>query len=155
MMLYEESTLVSTFHIGSTLLGVNAMDVQEVIQLNILTPVHQADDYIAGIINLRGQIVTVVDLRRRLEIEAGAFHKAQDIFIVSSHGENIGLLVDKAADVIPADLDNLDPLPANMRMIQQKYLQGICQSEARPIAILNIDALLATEQNDAANSSSR
>lgn len=155
-MHHEEPTLVSTFLIGSTLLGVNAMDVQEVVQLNVLTPVHRADDYIAGIINLRGQIVTVVNLQRRLEIETvETYNKAQDIFIVSSHGENIGLLVDKAADVIPADLDDLDPLPANMSMTQQKYLQGICQNEARPIAILNIDALLATEQNDAANPGSR
>jgi purine-binding chemotaxis protein CheW len=155
-MHHEEPTLVSTFLIGSTLLGVNAMDVQEVVQLNVLTPVHRADDYIAGIINLRGQIVTVVNLQRRLEIETvETYNKAQDIFIVSSHGENIGLLVDEAADVIPADLDDLDPLPANMSMTQQKYLQGICQNEARPIAILNIDALLATEQNDAANPGSR
>lgn len=154
-MLHEEPTLVSTFYIGATLLGVNAMDVQEVVQLNILTPVHRADDYIAGIINLRGQIVTVVDLRRRLEIDARGVYKALDIFIVSSQGENIGLLVGEAADVIPADLDDLDPLPANMNKTQQKYLQGICQNDTRPIAILNVDALLTMEQNDTANSGSR
>lgn len=154
-MLHEEPTLVSTFHIGSTLLGVNAMTVQEVVQLNRLTPVHRAEDYIAGIINLRGQIVTVVDLRRRLEIDPDGIHSAQDIFIVSSYDENIGLLVDEAADVIPADLDTLDPLPANMSPTQQRYLLGICQNETRPIAILNIDALLATEQHDPANSGSR
>lgn len=155
MILHDEPTLVSTFHLGSTLLGVNAMDVQEVVQLNVLTPVHRADDTIAGIINLRGQIVTVVDLRRGLGIEIDESHKARDIFIVSSHGENIGLLVDEAADVIPADLDDLDPLPANMDPTQQKYLAGICQNEAHPIAILNIDALLTMEQNDTANPGSR
>ena len=154
-MFHEEPTLVSTFCIGSTLLGVNAMDVQEVVQLNILTPVHRADEYIAGIINLRGQIVTVVDLKRRLEIETREDHPAHDIFIVSSQGENIGLLVDQAGDVIPADLDKLDPLPANMSATQQRFLQGICQSEARPIAILNIDAVLTTEQHETANPGSR
>jgi purine-binding chemotaxis protein CheW len=152
MILHEEPTLVSTFYIGATLLGLNAMDVQEVIPLSHLTSVHRADDYIAGIINLRGQIVTVVDLRRRLGIEIQQEHRAHDIFIVSSHGENIGLLVDEAADVIPADLDQLDPLPANMSATEQKYLQGICRNQARPIVILNIDAVMKVEQDETANS---
>jgi purine-binding chemotaxis protein CheW len=154
-MIHEEPTLISTFHIGGTLMGVNAMDVQEVVQLNTLTPVYGAEEYIAGIINLRGQIVTVVDLKRRLDIEKQRDRAAHDIFIVSSLGENIGLLVDAAADVIPVDLDNLDPMPANMSMAQQKFLKGICQSEARPIAILDINAVLATEQNETSNSRSR
>lgn len=141
----EEPTLVSTFYIGGTLMGVNAMNVQEVVQLSSLTPVHHASDYIAGIINLRGQIVTVVDLKCRLEINELDDRSARDIFIVSSHGENIGLLVDEAADVIPADMDNLAPLPANMSSTQKKYLKGICQGEIRPIAILDINSVLSVE----------
>ncbi len=155
MPVHEEATLVSTFYIGATLMGVNAMHVQEVVQLNHLTPVHHARDYIAGIINLRGQIVTVVNLRRRLEIDAQEEHATRDIFIVASQGENIGLLVDEAADVIPADLEKLDPLPANMSPAQQKFLRGICQGESRPIAILNIDAVLTMEQDETASSGSR
>jgi len=141
----EETTLVSTFYIGGTLMGVNAMNVQEVVQLSSLTPVHHASDYIAGIINLRGQIVTVVDLKRRLEIEQLDEQTAREIFIVSSQGENIGLLVDEAADVIPADMENLSPLPANMSLAQQKFLKGICQEESRPIAILDIGSVLSAE----------
>jgi purine-binding chemotaxis protein CheW len=145
MPIQEESTLVSTFYIGGTLMGVNAMNVQEVVQLSSLTPVHHASDYIAGIINLRGQIVTVVNLNRRLEIDFLGDQSARDIFIVSSNGENIGLLVDEAADVIPADMDNLAPLPANMSITQQKFLKGICQGESRPIAILDINSVLLVE----------
>lgn len=141
----EESTLVSTFYIGGSLMGVNAMNVQEVVQLSGLTPVHHASDYIAGIINLRGQIVTVVNLNRRLEIDLLDDQSARDIFIVSSNGENIGLLVDEAADVISADMDNLAPLPANMSVTQQKFLKGICQGEIRPIAILDINSVLLVE----------
>ncbi|HQV62884.1 MAG TPA: chemotaxis protein CheW [Anaerolineales bacterium] len=145
MPLQEEPTLVSTFYVGGTLMGVDAMKVQEVVQLSSLTPVHHASDYIAGIINLRGQIVTVVDLKCRLEIDQLDDQPARDIFIVSSHGENIGLLVDEAADVIPADMDNLAPLPANMSAVQQKFLKGICQSEIRPIAILDINSVLSVD----------
>ena len=154
-MQHEDPTLISTFYIGSTLMGVNAMKVQEVIPLNSLTPVHHADTYIAGIINLRGQIVTVVDLARRLEIELQEHRSSRDIFIVSSQGENIGLLVDQAADVLPADLDDLEQLPANMNSVQQKYLQGICQHETRPIAIVDVDAVLRLEQNETSSSGSR
>jgi purine-binding chemotaxis protein CheW len=155
MALHEEPTLVSTFYVGGTLMGVNAMSVQEVVQLNSLTPVHHASLYIAGIINLRGQIVTVVDLKSRLAIEAPQDHPASDIFIVSSRGENIGLLVDEAADVIPADLDDLAPLPANMSADQQKFLIGICRGESRPIAILDVNSVLSVEEDEAANPGSR
>lgn len=155
MPLQEEPTLVSTFYIGGTLMGVNAMNVQEVVQLHNLTPVHHASDYIAGIINLRGQIVTVVDLQRRLEIDQLDTRSARDIFIVSSHGENIGLLVDEASDVISADMDNLAPLPANMSLTQQKFLKGICQSEIRPIAILDVNSLLSMEEDETASSGRR
>jgi purine-binding chemotaxis protein CheW len=147
----EEPTLISTFYVGGTLMGVNAMDVQEVVQFSSLTPVHHASDYISGIINLRGQIVTVVDLKRRLEIDDQDDQSARDIFIVSSQGENIGLMVDEAADVIPADMDNLAPLPANMSLVQQKFLKGICQSEIPPIAILDINSVLNMEEDETAS----
>lgn len=150
MMQQEEPTLVSTFYVGGTLMGVDAMQVQEVVPLASLTRVHHASEHIAGIINLRGQIVTVVDLNCRLGI-SGQGHSSRDIFIVSSMGENIGLMVDEAADVIPADLNSLAPLPANMSQTQQKFLKGICQSEIPPIAILDINAVLKVEEDESSS----
>jgi len=155
MPINEEPTLVSTFRIGVTLMGVNSQDVQEVIQLSTLTKVHHAKDYLAGIINLRGQIVTVVDLKRRLGIETQEENPARVIFIVSSQDENIGLLVDEAADVIPADLNDLAPMPANMSITQQKFLKGICQGETHPIAILDLNAVLSVEEDETTSPGSR
>ncbi|HMZ08753.1 MAG TPA: chemotaxis protein CheW [Anaerolineales bacterium] len=155
MKIQEELTLVSTFYVGGTLMGVNAMNVQEVVQLNNLTPVHHASPYIAGIINLRGQIVTVVNLKERLEITPLEDQAAREIFIVSVQGENIGLLVDEAADVIPADLESLAPLPANMSAKQQRFLKGVFQNETRPIAILDINPILDVEEDESASLSSR
>lgn len=154
MMQQEEPTLVSTFYVGGTLMGVDAMQVQEVVPLSNLTRVHHASDHIAGIINLRGQIVTVVDLNCRLGIPSED-QSARDIFIVSSMGENIGLMVDEAADVIPADLNGLAPLPANMSQTQQKFLKGICQSEIPPIAILDINAVLKVEEDETSSTGRR
>jgi len=155
MKIQEELTLVSTFYVGGTLMGVNAMNVQEVVQLNNLTPVHHASPYIAGIINLRGQIVTVVNLKERLEITPLEDQVAREIFIVSVQGENIGLLVDEAADVIPADLESLAPLPANMSAKQQRFLKGVFQNETRPIAILDINPILDVEEDESASLGSR
>jgi len=155
MKIQEELTLVSTFYVGGTLMGVNAMNVQEVVQLNNLTPVHHASPYIAGIINLRGQIVTVVNLKERLEITPLEDQAAREIFIVSVQGENIGLLVDEAADVIPADLESLAPLPANMSAKQQRFLKGVFQNETRPIAILDINPILDVEEDESASLGSR
>ncbi|HNA89429.1 MAG TPA: hypothetical protein PK989_08990, partial [Anaerolineales bacterium] len=69
--------------------------------------------------------------------------------------ENIGLLGDEAADVIPADLESLAPLPANMSAKQQRFLKGVFQNETRPIAILDINPILDVEEDESASLSSR
>jgi purine-binding chemotaxis protein CheW len=150
----EEQALVSTFYLGDALFGISTNEVQEVVTLGNITPVHHARDYISGVINLRGQIVTVIDLSRRLEMEQDSEQGAGYICIVAWRGENVGLLVERMADVVAVDPDNLAPLPENIIPSRQKYFKGICQSEARPIAILNIDTVLGEDDHESESTGS-
>jgi purine-binding chemotaxis protein CheW len=151
----EEQSLVSTFYLGEALFGISTDDVQEVVTRGKITPIHHAPDYISGVINLRGQIVTVIDLGRRLDMEKEDDQRADYICIVAWRGEHVGLIVDRMADVVAAELDKLAPLPENIPSARQKYFKGICQTAARPIAILDIDSVLGEEENEAASSGSR
>ena len=126
--------------------GIPALQVQEVVQLENLTPVHQAHETIIGIINLRGQIVTVMDLAKRVGMAGG---EKKHILIVDWKGESIGLLVDSVKDVLEAELDELHPPPANVNPDQQKNFKGVCEVGGWFVAVLDLDALLFEDGNEA------
>ena len=146
MQTEKEEALISVFSLGDAMFGIDALEVQEVVRLTKLTPVHHADETISGIINLRGQIVTVIDLAKRVGLEGG---ERLHILIVRWGGEYIGLQVDSVTDVVAAEMDDLEPAPANVSPEQQKFFKGVCQANRRLVAVLDLEAVLA-EGNDEA-----
>jgi purine-binding chemotaxis protein CheW len=148
----EEPALISTFYIGDALFGIDALEVQEVIPLGNLTPVHHAPETISGIINLRGQIVTIMNLAARLGMETNADESMGHILIAAWQGENVGLLVDRVADVVPAEMDDLAPIPANISAAQQRFLKGVCVADQRLVAVLDIDVVLGEEIDEITSS---
>jgi purine-binding chemotaxis protein CheW len=144
----EETTLVSTFTLEDGLFGISTLEVQEVVPVGRLTPVHHANEFITGIINLRGQIVTVIDLSRKLGLVTQTQRTLRHILIVSWQGETVGLMVDAVADVIPAEMDDLSPSPANITAAQQRFFKGVCQAEDRLVTILDLDEVLSEESDE-------
>ena len=143
----EHGTLVATFLLGKAAFGMDAQQVQEVARVGDVTQVHHAPACIVGIRNLRGRIVTIMDLRARLEL--GRVTPAPDnrIFIVDGQGEPIGLLVDSVADTISTGKDELLPPPPNLHGVQSRHLRGVCRSGDRLVAVLKLDALLTPEDH--------
>lgn len=142
-----ETTLVSTFRLGNALFGADTLRVQEVVLVGDITPVHHAPDHIRGVINLRGRIVTIVDLARKLGLERPVEPTDGRIMIVEWKGEYVGLLVDGVADVFPAEREKLAPPPANIGAAQAKYFEGICRTDKALVALLSIDAVLDVEES--------
>ncbi len=155
IQLDDETTLVSTFFLGEAMFGIETQAVQEVVPLGRLTPVHQAPAYISGIINLRGQIVTVMDLAHKLNMMVDSARSAWHILIVIWQGEHIGLKVDSVADVVSADIENLQPLPANIRLADQKFFKGVCQAGQNLVAVLDLDMVLVEEEYEITSPGSR
>jgi len=141
----QDAALVSVFALGDALFGIPALEVQEVVQLEGLTLVHHAHETISGILNLRGQIVTVFDLAKRVGMQGEG---KQHILIVRWQDENIGLLVDKVLDVLEADLEDLQPPPANVSAEQQQYFKGVCKAGGWLVALLDLDKLLTEEPHE-------
>ena len=90
----------ATFRLAGELYGVNVMQVQEVLRYTEITPVPGATDFILGIINLRGNVVTVLDTRDRFGMEAGDISDNSRIVIIEAGGQVVGMLVDSVADVV-------------------------------------------------------
>jgi purine-binding chemotaxis protein CheW len=137
-----QTTLIATFHVHGTMCGVDAMKVQEVIRVSKITRVHHASDQIVGIINLRGKIVTVIDLGMVLGLGRLAIGQESRVFIVEWEGEHVGLLADSAGDVVTANSDAITPPPVNMPGVQSRFFEGVYQFPGGLIAILKTASVL-------------
>ena len=135
--------LVATFGIGDALYGINATEVQEVVRVGDLTRVYHAADYILGIINLRGKIVTIIDLSRKLGMEPITIGKDSRIIILGWTGEFIGLLVDSVSDVVPVDWERLSPPPSNVKGVGESAFRGVYNADGRLITILDTGIVIA------------
>jgi purine-binding chemotaxis protein CheW len=133
---------LATFYVGDALCGMDILKVQEINKLMEMTKVPQAPDYVTGILNLRGQIVTIVDLGKKLglgETEQGGDPRN---IIVNAPSEHIGLLVRKISDVVMADPDRIESAPANMSGIQGNFFTGVYKTENKLIGILDVEEVL-------------
>lgn len=132
----------STFYVGGALCGINILNIQEINKHFEITKVPQASDYVEGILNLRGRIVTIMDLGRKLGLDPVNKDKDNRNIIVNSDDEHIGLLIDSISDVVIAKQEDIEPAPSNIGGVKGKYFQGVLKTKSQLIGILDIDEVL-------------
>jgi len=133
------------FKVGDISCGLEISSVREINRNLDFTRVRLAPDSVRGVVNLRGQIVTVTDLRRKFGLPSRDFDERTRIIVVRTDGEDIGLLVDSVSDIIPVSSDRMDQPPPHVRDAVGKYLSGVYKMEYRLVAILDVDRLLQNE----------
>jgi purine-binding chemotaxis protein CheW len=138
--------LIATFQLGDDdgVFGIDATLIQEVVMVGELTPVRHAQPYIAGIRNLRGRIITVIDLCVRLGLGAVEIGPESRILIADWKGEPVGLLVDRVADAVAVEAGGLEPAPPNLHGVQMQKLLGVFPRGTRLAALLDLTAVLDT-----------
>jgi purine-binding chemotaxis protein CheW len=137
---------LATFYIGGALCGMDILMVQEINKHLEMTKVPQAQEYVTGILNLRGEIVTVIDLGIKLGLSSTRISEKTRNIIVNSKDEHVGLLVDSIADVVQTESDKVEPAPANIGGVKGKYFEGVFKTEKSLIGILNVEEVLKEEQ---------
>ncbi|MBN1852235.1 MAG: chemotaxis protein CheW [Pirellulales bacterium] len=138
----EELQLV-TFYVGDLLLGLDILQLQEIIRNFDVTPAPHAPDYVLGVINLRGDVVTVVDLRTVLGYPPAEVTRETRNLIVESQGEFIGLLVDRIADTVSITLDAIEPCPSNIDGVEGRFFRGVYTTETDIVVILDLEETLS------------
>jgi len=131
-----------SFRIGETLCGIPIHDVQEINPVSRITAVPQAPEYIRGMINLRGQIVTILDAGEKLGLGKTEKSRENRIVIVKGKEEPVGLLVSAMGDVVTTQRARIEPTPANIGTIQAAFFDGILNMEGTVIGILNLEKTL-------------
>lgn len=142
----NQTVEMATFYVGKALCGMDILNVQEINKLMDMTTVPQAPDYVVGILNLRGQIVTIIDLGKKLNLGKTDLSDMSRNIIVNAKDEYIGLLVSRISDVVEAEWDKVEPPPANIGGLQGKFFKGVFKTKDRLIGVLDVAKVLDNGQ---------
>src|ERR1035438_8198010 len=126
-----QTVLLATFFVRDALCALDAAGIQEVIRLGPVTPVRYAPEEVIGIVNLRGKIVTIVDLGLRLGLPKTVAGRDSRVFIIEDRNEFIGLLVDRVDEVVEVESDHWQAPPANVSWGQARVFKGGCRGPGR------------------------
>ncbi len=131
------------FDLASEFYGVDIGDVREIIRMQTVTRVPGAPPYVEGIINLRGQVIPVVDLRKRLELVVGEQTNESRIVWVTINEQDVGVIVDAVTEVLRIPISSIEPPSSMVSSVDSDYLRGIAKLESRLIILLDMTKVLA------------
>lgn len=137
--------LVSTFYLRDALFALDTALIEEVVRMRRTTRVARAPGYVLGIMNLRGKIVTVLDMGEILQLGKTPPLEDSRLYIVRDGDGLAGLLVDRAAEVIELDDTRLEPPPASVRGAEGRFFRGIARANGQLVAVLDLGAVLSVE----------
>ncbi|MCK4742470.1 MAG: chemotaxis protein CheW [Sulfuriflexus sp.] len=135
-----------TFRLEGELYGINVIQVQEVLRVTEIAPVPGAPDYVLGIINLRGNVVTVIDTRRRFMLSEREIDDDTRIVIIEVMGQIVGLLVDGVAEVVYLRASEVESAPEVGNDESSKYIQGVVSRENGLLIMVDVNKLLSTDE---------
>lgn len=142
---------VACLRMGEGLYAVDIMRIKEILRLPKLSPLPGSLPFVEGVINLRGSVIPVVDLRKRFGLPPAENREQARLLILAVAGQSVGLVVDEVTEMITVALKDLKPPPRRVRSVASEYMVGVCLVQETPVMLLNIDALLSfTEQAELA-----
>lgn len=130
------------FDLASEFYGVDIGDVREIIRMQAITRVPGAPPYVEGIINLRGQVIPVVDLRKRLDLKVSEQTVDSRIVWVTINEQDVGVIVDAVTEVLRIPVSSIEPPSSMVSNVDSDYLRGIAKLESRLIILLDLGKVL-------------
>jgi len=134
------------FRLDEELYAVDIMRIREIIRPQKLTRLVKAPPFVEGVINLRGTVIPVIDVRRRFDLHLREVDFRTKLLIVSAAGTVIGLVADEETEVVTIPDENIKPPPAVARGVGGEYLIGVCLVRESLISLLNIDGILSADE---------
>jgi purine-binding chemotaxis protein CheW len=141
--LVAETKDFSTFEVDGQLLGINVLDVQDVLNPMEIANVPLAGSEVAGLLNLRGRIVTAIDMRQKLGLSAFENRSKCMSIVVEKNQELYSLIVDKVGDVISIPNNQFEQNPPNLKPVWAELASGVYRLEGRIMLVIDINHLLS------------
>ena len=137
-----------TFNLGEETYGVNVMQVREVLRYSEIAPVPGAPSYVLGIINLRGNVVTVIDTRSRFGLYPSDVTDNTRIVIIETEQQVIGILVDSVAEVVYLRASEIDKTPNVGTDESSRFIQGVSHRDGELLILVDLNKLLTNDEWD-------
>ena len=134
-----------SFHVGDEEFGLDILRVQEIIRIQPLTRVPNLPDYIDGVINLRGKVIPVIGLRKRLGLDKQNSDKRTRIVVVDVHGQVLGFVVDSVSEVLRIHTDTVEPTP-RLGKVDRDYISGVGKLDSRLLLLLDLEQLMSESE---------
>jgi purine-binding chemotaxis protein CheW len=138
----DELLQLVSFNIGSEEFGVDILKVQEINRMVEITKVPQAPNYVEGVINLRGKVIPIVDLRKRFNLEQKDYNKNTRIVVVDINGSIMGMVVDSVSEVLRLPSNTIEPPPEIVTGINSEYIKGVAKLEDRLLIFLDLSKVI-------------
>ena len=137
---------VVSFRIGTEEYGVDIAQVQEIIRLVEITHVPRAPHFMEGVINLRGQLIPIIDLRTRFGMERIDATKSTRIIVTEIGSKRVGIVVDSVSEVLNIPLENIEEAPEMIAGVGTEYIQGVGKMNDRLIIMLDLTMVITTDE---------
>ena len=135
-----------TFSIGDEEFGVDILKVQEIISTMEITKVPRAPEFVEGVINLRGKVIPIIDLRKRFGMETRQHDKDTRIIVIEINKMIVGFVVDSVSEVLRISADTVEPPPPVVAGLESEYIKGVGKLADRLLIMLDLDRLLSREE---------
>ncbi|MDO9372445.1 MAG: chemotaxis protein CheW [Gammaproteobacteria bacterium] len=135
-----------TFRLDNETYGINVMQVQEVLRVTEVAPVPGSPDYVLGIINLRGNVVTVIDTRKRFGLMPRDMDDSTRIVIIEVNKQVVGILVDSVAEVVDLRASEIETAPNVGNDDSAKFIQGVSSRKDELLILVDLNKFLSTEE---------
>ncbi|MDU2066785.1 MAG: chemotaxis protein CheW [Sporomusaceae bacterium] len=145
----ENELQLVVFKLGREEYAISILQVQEIKRMTDITRVPYTPDYIRGVMNLRGSVLPVLDLKRRLSLQAGEFTDDTRIVIVKIQEITVGLIVDAVSEVMAISHENIESSQSVVTDVAANYLDGVGKLDNRLLILLNLEAIIGMNQENA------
>ncbi len=142
---------LATFYVDDVLLGINIREIQEINRQRDITTVPHTPASVRGVINLRGEVVTVLDMRTIFGLGVTDFQRSTRNMILRSEGEPVGLLVDRLADVVTVLEQDIDAPPANVSGIDAQFMRGVVKLPTEIVVVVKVEEVCACTESSSSN----
>lgn len=136
---------IVSFRLANEEYGVDIMRVQEIILLGQITKMPEVPSYICGLINLRGHVIPIVDLRKRFGLSSHENNEHTRIIVVNVANKTIGMIVDAVDEVLRVNPNQIEPPPSSVAGIDHRYITGLVKLEDKLLILLSVENLLSDE----------
>ncbi|MDK2896638.1 MAG: purine-binding chemotaxis protein CheW [Candidatus Atribacteria bacterium] len=136
------------FMLGEETYGVDISQVEEIIRFQPVTRVPGAPDFVEGVINLRGRVIPVIDLRKRFNLGQKELTKSTRVMVVEVSPHTVGMIVDAVDEVLRINEEQIEPPSPLIASIDAEYIQGVGKLEDKLIILLDLSSVLSKEETE-------